>query len=1233
MTASTAIPWDHDVHPSMTWIKKQMPMSDPFLHYETHYPNLLEVGDDLLLSVAIIDHAGVYTYEEHMLYLIDPLDGSYQELDPGLRDEVVTTKLVKDPEDDQHLVLAARKKLNADDTMYPISDLIRESMDGGATWQAFTTNTTYAFHFIKDVDIAGGKVYFTRISDWILRTSLSDHEAWDTIGMATVGVERRVAWLAWIEFDMADPDIVYGGLDLEAGFLGLIRSDDDMKTWKAIGGGITSGTPSNLAIHPMNGDIIVTAGNHAHYPHVTRDGGDTWSLLTSGTTMGDEIAFDPHDPDHLILISETTQIMESWDGGLTWDEVATRFTGARIFDIEVSSEGNGMAYASIFGTGISRFGDTDNLDAIIASGEIDHQWDHMYNSPDYAYDILIDPDDPTILYTTYSPKIFEGHSSVWRYDSNVTEASGWTELLRVPGSAGITSIAFAVDDPDTMYAGVTGARGTIYVSHDRGEAWEVLSDDLTFSTIHQMAIDPTDEDTVYAAPWGGGLWRSTDGDQTWEWMEIPTVSVSSIVIDPADGDHIFLGDRTKPNVYETRDGGDTWDAIMVQDIDLYYRVSAMALHGDGLYVSVFNIEGSAIGVYEGPLSGTCFRLTDTGPQKVEGDLQRAVIGFASRDDAMYAVSHIEGVYILSGDQWAEVAGALPDMGFNSVTILADGTVLLAGGCDIGLSGMPRVGDPNIINNVFRSGDGGANWEAMLDDDPFGAPIKGIVQHPTNPDTWVAGTGSGVWVSTDGGGTWSHQSGGLDFLPVGSVVMGTSKVYSGSLGGGVFVGAIDPNGAVTWSPTTGPHPNIFNVLLKCDPTNSSIIYATAYPGGVFKSVDAGQTWTECNFALPSFEVSDPQLQGYYSLEIDPTHPDVLYLGIYGKGIYVSRDGAATWFPIYAMGDVPHEFRTLGVKRVAVDPTDTSMVYIASNIGVHRPIATGGWELINDGLDMVDVISLTIADDGSVYAGTNGYGVYTMEQGGDEWTHMGRPIGFGRWAPWERRLYQYSAVLFDPDVQGTIYLGHFPGGFFVSEDDGRSWRCSTDGLGNDGIFSLTTHPEDHDMLFAGTYNGIWGSHDRGATWFNSSVGMPDEQWPFCVVIDDQNTSVMYTATKNGQNKGFMHRNTFGGIVMKSLDGGETWFPIMDGLRNMSEYYQLIIHPINHSVLFVSSTFGVFISWDAGGSWEPFNAGMPVGDFYIRDNVAENLKISTDGNRLYLAIIGWGVWMVDITELLPE
>ena len=1214
-------------------ISIDVPVVEPQLYFEIVFPNIMILENSLLFTVGFI--GGPHTYASHEIIVIDTVDGSYRVEDPNLPEDLVLTKIAQDPSDPQHLVLAARNKNNEDTAGRPIAELIYESMDGGATWVDFTTNTFYEFYMIKDIDFHEGLIFFPHVGDWILSVDQNDHSSWERLGMPTFGDElRSVAWLDWIDFDAENADVVYGGLDIEAGCTGLIRSNDGMQTWEIIGSGIPSSQPSNIDIHPHDSEILVTSGNIAHYPHITRDGGQTWERLLEATSMGDELVFDPHNPNHLVLVSELTDLFQTWDMGETWSYLAERFTTARIFDLEASNDGNGRLFASLFGIGISRFPDLNKREEIISGPEARFQWEHMYGSSDYAYDIELDPEDSRVLYASYSPKLFETDAAIFRYNGDANEAGTWEKILTAENAAGISSIAIDQRNRDRLYAGVIGRHGRILTSADRGESWGLLCEDLTFSTIHAMAIDPANDLVVYAAPWGGGLFKTTDGGTTWTGLNIPTVSVASIVINPDNPEHIYIGDRTRPYVFETHDGGGEWVTTVHLDRDMLYRVSSMALHQGALIISVFNRVDKAMSLFEGgPMSGTTFRLQDRHVDQLQGAMTRAAIGLVSTGETLYAVSHIRGVFKLEGNAWVDISASLPDMGFNSITADISGTLYLAGGCDISLYGTPRINDPAIVNNIYRSSDRGQTWEPLLEGNALGGSIKKVLAHPTEPERLVAATQNGVFLSRDHGQTWNEQNNGLSFRNIGALALGPDRVYAGTLGGGVFSGTIGET-TLTWSGTTGPTPNLYNIRIVLDPSNSQVIYVTAYPGGVFKSSDGGNTWAECNFGLPSFQVVDPLLEGYYDLAVHPDDPDILMMGIYDHGMYVSRDGAATWMPIYAINPGERILRDLKTKRVAFDPTHANHVYAVSDKGVFFTPDIGiTWEALNDGLDTLDIISLEISDDGSVFAGSNGYGVYVLDKQTRTWTHMNRTVGFGRWAPWERRLYMYIALLFDPTVPGRIYLGNFPGGFFVSNDDGQTWQCSSLGLGNDGIFSLAMHPENPQLIFAGTYNGVWKTENQGASWSQTSTGMPGEQWPFCVVIDDQNPSVMYTATKNGMNKGFMNRNEFGGVVMKSTDGARTWFKIMDGLPIMCEYYQLIIHPDDHDRLFVSSSLGVFTSSDAGTSWEPFNEGLPVEHFYIRDNVAENLKITPDNKYLVLGITAHGVWRVNIARIVEN
>lgn len=887
------------------------------------------------------------------------------------------------------------------------------------------------------------------------------------------------------------------------------------------------------------------------------------------------------------------------------------------------------------------------------------------------------------------------------------------------------------------------------------------------------------------------------------------MSISAIVVDPEDSSHLIVGDRTAPRVYESRDRGGSWIPLLALDEDAHYRVFALALHRGRVHVSLMNRTGGLLSLFREPLSGSSYRLDPGGPVRLGGEMSRVALDLCAAGDELYAVSHLRGVFRLDGDGWEDISGSLPDVGFQSILVRADGSLCVAGGCSLDVDLVPRVGDPEQVHGVYTSPDGGETWAPLVTGDPFGSSVKRLLIHPDHPAVWFAATGRGLFVSTESGaaGSWSPRNVGLGCLGIGAMELTGDHVHVGTLGGGVQTGRIEPDFSITWRESTGPFPQIHNVQLRVDPADSRVLYATSYPGGVFRSADGGVTWQERNFGLPSFPAADPALQGYYSLEIDPGDSDVLYLGIAGKGIYRSTTGGATWRPLYGLLGQNRELMRSSITQIRVDPADSRHLYLATRDGVHHSTDAGEtWAPLDDGLTTRDILSLRVVspdaeepfeegfegdvagrwelepgwtieeegpgdhvlqgaghfwaragnplwsdytlrmrlrlfrgglhtnvrvnDDGRyfiglhgggiylkkqhrgwsefedlaerpasidadcwhaleidvaasrvtvsldgtrmldvtddaplpagavafetlddslarvddvlvtvargasrLYAGSAGYGVFTHDASTGRWRHLGRTLGVGWWHVWERRMYQFSSILFDEEEPGRVHLGHFPGGFFTSEDGGRSWRDSSVGLGNDGIFSLARHPHDPLVLYAGTYNGVFWSQDGGRTWESRSEGMPPEQWPYTIAIDPDDPRVLYVSTKNGQNKGFCHRNEFCGVVMKSVDGGEHWAEIMSGLDRRSEFYTLLIHPRDHDVLFLSSSRGVYWSRSRGTLWEELRDGLPTTSNQVRDNVAQNLAFTADHRYLLLGLVGHGVWRADLTRLLPR
>lgn len=1184
--------------------------------------DVVATTDRLFVSIALGVGPGDANNVASRLLVSDDHGSSWNQVDVGFRKPTVMQRLIHQAGSDTLVALGHEGR--QDPMFQPIAKLARISRDGGRTWRPLTRIRDIASPSIGDVDIVGKRVVLTNVDFSILELRGRD----EVVARRPMPAVKGYAFsfeLDELVYDATDRKVIYGRGHL--GFEGLIRSRNGGKTWRRLTNGLVAAPAANLTTHPVEPDVFIAAGNLGYLPHITRDGGDTWQPLVGTANMADEVAFDPADPDHVLLISELTGILESRDGADSWSEVGGHFSADRVPDLAVTRNGDTL-YAANLGSNVSSISGL-RVDDDVPVGGGENAWNNLLSSPDYAYALAVAPDGT--LFASYSPKKFEAHAAVWRWHPDRDgDNNGWSEMLRVEGSSGITDLAIGPGDPWRVYAGVVGEQAAVWASDDRGETWHPThTDDFDFVTVHAVAIDPSDPDVIYAAPWGAGLFRSGDAGQTWIRLESPTVSVAAIVVDEDDPTHLLLGDRTKPVVWETTDGAETWQPIAEFDEAAHYRVMALARAHDGLYVSLLDRSAPGLAVFAGrPDSGTTFRLDDQGPHRVEG-LPVSALAFADAGDAVYAVGHISGVYRISDDRAEDISEGLPDIGFNDLAI-DEGQLLLAGGSDLDLRLSRRLGDTDLVHNIYRRHESGV-WEALLDGDPFGSSIKQLGLGG-RPGIFYVATGSGLYVTTDGGRTWRAQSEGLGVLNIGALAVSGDRVVVGTLGGGVSVGDISANHDVDWLRSSGPQPEIANVRIVTHPKDPSRLWASAYPGGVFRSADGGETWQESNFGLPSFEVTDPLLQGYYSLALDPRDPDSLYLAIFEHGIFHSDDGAATWRPLGDYGS-DRELMSSALTNITVDRAKPGRLWLASaDRGVFMsPDGGTTWKPRNKGLKTREVLTLESTRDGTLLAGTAGHGVYRLPPGKKTWRHLGRPVGIGEWKAWDRRLYQYSALLFDPFMPGRVFLGHFPGGFFISDDDGRTWRSSNLGVGNDGMFSVAAHPQHPERLFAGTYNGIMRSDDSGHTWRDSSSGMPSEQWPFSVVIDDQDPAVMYTATKNGQNKGFCDRNleTFCGTVMRSTDGGGSWHSIVDGLDPHAEYYMIELDPRDHRVLYMSSSRGVYVSTDRGEHWHLANEGLDVGEFFVRDNVAQNLKLTADGRHLLLGVVGYGVWRAELPE----
>ncbi|UCG69790.1 MAG: hypothetical protein JSV09_01855, partial [Thermoplasmata archaeon] len=742
---------------------------------------------------------------------------TWSKVNLNVPDDVIISNIVQDSADMEHILLPFRHPI-LHEVSYPVSELIRESYDGGKTWNS-VTDLDFLSNGVTDVVVQGSTYYLLNPygGPEILKLDGSDYQI---IRMPTIKEFERVSFnLDILLFDPDDPSIVYG----KAGSpwaLGLVKSEDGMNTWKKMDSDIICSSPTIVTTHPTDLNTVLTSGNVIQESYLTRDGGRTWEPFTP-VNAGDEVKIDPNNPNHILLIDEMTNIFESYDSGRTFTQIARDFSSAKVLDFEIAQDGR--IYVSNIGVGISEFNPSQ-------SGE---SWRYLTNSPDYAYDIEIDPDDSNILYASYSPKIFESHASVWRYSKYQAENSGWTELLKIEETGGITALEFDPSNSNRLYAGVIGDEGTIYASNDKGKTWDILNDDLTFTTIwghSQLQIDPEDKNTVYAGTWGGGTYKTTSGGEDWLLLnEEHTFSPTALAISESNPRIIYACDRVRPSIHRSDDGGKTWYTYYSFSGD-YMMTSTVTIdpgNPDIIYAAAFKPPMAHKGELAKIESG--IKIDDLSP-----GLPRAVLDIeidTNNVNTIYVTTHIHGVFktVNGGNTWEQLddkGTGLPRTGMYDIDIdpLDSNTLYATALCGELPDYMLAPGIDNLEGScgVYKSVDGGENWIQILETI---SEAKGIDIDPyDNQNLYVADMMGGVWVSNDAGQTWRQENNGLGSTSMTSVKVKDNHIYASTQGSGVYSGVINREGSITWNEARSNKPKAYvhKIQIEVDPANSNRI---------------------------------------------------------------------------------------------------------------------------------------------------------------------------------------------------------------------------------------------------------------------------------------------------------------------------------------------------------------------------------------------------------------------------
>lgn len=305
------------------------------------------------------------------------------------------------------------------------------------------------------------------------------------------------------------------------------------------------------------------------------------------------------------------------------------------------------------------------------------------------------------------------------------------------------------------------------------------------------------------------------------------------------------------------------------------------------------------------------------------------------------------------------------------------------------------------------------------------------------------TSSNFYKSTDSATTWKNNNSGIvgDVLTLAVAPNSPNVIYAGTPGGPYR--SIDGGATWTKTPLTGLNTFPQASAMAVDPNNSSILYAGFPNGSIYKTTDGGNNWSVLNNALNFITP--------FCIVFDPVTPSTMYVGSVVGG-FKSTDSGATWTGLN-FGTTPFP---PNVRAFAIDPTAPSTIYAGTlSTGVFKSMDGGStWTAMNTGMGPNSVLAIAIdpANTSTIYVGHDSQGgAHKSTDSAASWT----PVNAG---------FPTSAVMAMVATPSAIYAASDGGGIVKTTNGGTSWTNASAGLGIVRARALAVHPTDPTILFA-------------------------------------------------------------------------------------------------------------------------------------------------------------------------
>lgn len=590
-------------------------------------------------------------------------------------------------------------------------------------------------------------------------------------------------------------------------------------------------------------------------------------------------------------------VWKTTSGGTTWFPIFDSVSEiSSIASIAVAPSDPNVVYA---GTG-DTYRPAYRGNGIYKSADAGKTWRHLSLGDTKVPNILVDPKNPEIVLAAALGNV-QTKSDARGVFRSTDGGLTWTRTLVVDEETGVNDIAAAFDEPDVVYAvtghyytpatgapaGASTSAGAVFKSTDEGATWARVSGTGLppldgNARVRRLAVaEKTRGQRVFLAG-VGRLARSEDGGATWKSVtENARPAAERVYVSPDDPDLVYGLHIT---AYRSRDGGATWEAFKgapggddphVMWIDPTDARRILLAGDQGASVSVDG--GNTWGSWYNQSTAQIYHIgVDTSwPYWVYGQQQ---------DSGAVAVKNRGDLGAIGPLDWS------PTPGWESGYITADPlnpAIVYGNG-------------PDSANQLVRLSVPTGQWIHVGPNlDPaehLGTPGP-LVWNPFDAHELLVGY-SRVMATSDGGRTWKALS--PDFASGrGSILaLAASGVSKGLLWAGVEHGGvrITHDHGATWADVSIPRVDGGVVSIEASHRNAAEAFAAVTTGDnrphIFRTRDAGRTWTEIVNGLPADEASGSVVN---AVRADTRREGLLFAAT-DSSMYVSFDAGDRWQPL-------------------------------------------------------------------------------------------------------------------------------------------------------------------------------------------------------------------------------------------------------------------------------------------------------------------------------------------------